>query len=108
MNKPLEPKVGMYANEYLWSDVHPWEIIKINSKNKITIRSMKYERDPTFKPNISVGGFAGHCNNQHQQKWIIESDPNGAVREIRRRKNGRWGAYHKIEDYPYYFYDYNF
>lgn len=108
MIKDIEPRVGLYANYYGYSDVYPHEIIKVNTAKTITIRSMKYERDPDWKPEIIPGGFAGHCVNQSTQKWIITSDPNGSVQKIRLSSRG-WskGRFH-VEDAPNYYYDYNF
>ena len=104
----IEPKVGLYANQYVGTDAYPYEIIEVNSRCKITIRAMSYKIHPDFKPDITPGGFAGHCNNVWDQKWIITSNPEGAILEIRRSKDG-WGrGYFKIEEEPYYFHDYNF
>ena len=69
---------------------------------------MKYKIHPDFKPDITPGGFAGHCNNSDEQKWIYEIDPNGYIQKIRWSKKGQGHGYFKVEDSPYYYYDYNF
>ena len=106
------PQVGMFASRILHTDVDPYEIIKKNTEKKLTIRSMTAELDPTWKPETIVGGFAGHTVNNHSQKWVIESNENGVVVEIRKRKDGRWydkhGTRFDIDTEPHKFYDYNF
>ena len=89
MQQP-EPKVGMGVTELGWSDRHPWEIIEVKSPRKIVLRNMKAERDPTWKPEVIVGGFAGHTVNNHEQRWTITSNPEGKVKEATLRKNGKW------------------
>ena len=108
MIKDLEPKIGLFANYYGYSDVHPHEIVEVNTAKTITIRSMKYDRDPNWKPEIIPGGFAGHCVNQSSQKWNITSDPAGSIQKIRLSSKG-WGRgkFH-VEAEPNYYYDYNF
>ena len=99
-----------YANQIGYTDVTPWEVIRVVSEKTLEIRRMKAERDPSFKPEFIVGGFAGHCVNQHAQKWIITSDETETVVRIRLGKKGWKGAYGRfvLEDEPRSFYDYNF
>ena len=101
-----------YANMIGYSDVHPFEVISISKSGKqITIRAMKAELDPSWEPEIHAGGFVGNCSNQRDQKWIIESDADGAVMKAHKRADGKfhsaWGK-HRIEAQPRRFYDYNF
>lgn len=76
-------EVGDGVSIHGYSDVHPYEVIKVNkSGKKVQIRTMKAELDPSWKPNFIPGGFSAHCDNQSEQKWIMESDEEGSVMEI--------------------------
>jgi hypothetical protein len=60
---------------------------------------------------VIPGGFAGHCTNQHELKYIIEPDPAAPVVRARKHKDGRFYSKfgrHVLADKPIYFYDYNF
>ena len=100
-----------YANQYGYSDVRPFEVIRTISEKTIEVRVMSSEKDPTWKPEWHVGGFAGHCSNQHEQKWFITSDETAPVIRIRLGKNGwkdKGGHRYQLADEPVRFYDYNF
>lgn len=100
-----------YANCYGYSQVYPYEIVRVVSDKTIEVREMANAPDPNWKPEILPGGFFGHCINQNEQTWIITSDPNAKVIRIRKRKDGKWYSkmgQHVLEDKPRYFYDYNF
>jgi len=101
-----------YANRYGYSDIYPCEVIRQVSDKCLEIRVMKYEKDPSVELKWDVGGFAGHCYNQNEQKWFIEPNPENPVIRIRLRKNGEWkdphGNEYVLADSPRRFYDYNF
>jgi len=100
-----------YANLYGYSDVSPYEVVRVISEKTIEIRAMNASRDPNWQPEIIPGGFAGHCINQNDQKWIIESNPSIEVIRLRKRKDGKWYSVfgkHVLSNEPVYFYDYNF
>lgn len=100
-----------YANHYGYSDVNPYEVVRVISDKTIEIREMNAERDPEWKPEFVVGGFSAHCLNQGDQEWIITRDETAPVIRIRLGKNG-WKDAHgrkfKLSDEPVKFYDYNF
>ncbi len=100
-----------YANHYMYSDVEPYEVVRVVSEKTIEIRPMKAERDESVKLEFHVGGFSAHCSNQSEQKWIITSDEAAPVKRIRLGKNG-WkdahGGRYGLSDRPYKKYDYNF
>ena len=105
------PKNYGYANESGYSDMYPYEIVKVVSENTIEIRPMDTERDDSVELKWVSGGFAGHCVNQGQQKWFYKSNPNNSVRRIRRRKDGYFYNHCNrvyLEQEPRKFHDYNF
>lgn len=100
-----------YANHYGYSDVNPYEVVKVISDKTIEVREMDSEKDPSWVPNWHVGGFAGHCSNQQEQKWFIKSNAENPVVRIRLGKQG-WkdknGRKFGLSAEPIRFYDYNF
>lgn len=107
----LCPKVGMGATVRGWSDRHPYEVIAVSPSGKqVTLRAMKAEADPTWKPEWVAGGFAGTVVNQNEQRWTITSDPNGEVVKATLRKDGQYHAPLGPVSMgkAYHFYDYNF
>ena len=100
-----------YANHHGWSDVTPYEVIRVISDKTIEIREMKAERDPAYTPEFVPGGFSAVCTNQRDQTWIIESDDTAPVIRARLRKDGYFHSQrgrHILNDKPVHFYDYNF
>lgn len=99
-----------YANHIGWSDVEPFEILSRTTKT-ITIRRMKAERDPSWKPEVVLGGFSGITVNNCDQKWIITSDESETVLKAYLRKDGYYHSRlgkHALAASPRKFYDYNF
>lgn len=100
-----------YANHLGYSDVTPYEVIRIVSDKTIEIREMDAKRDESVKLEWIVGGFAGHCVNQRDQEWFISSDESAPVIRIRLGKRGwkdKFGRRYELGDEPVKFYDYNF
>jgi len=101
-----------YFNKLGRSQQYPYEVIRIISSQTVLIRRMDTESHPDWKPDFSTGGFAGHCHNQHEQKWIYKSNPDYLPFRIRKKKDGfGWtfkGQLFFPSDTPIYFYDYNF
>jgi hypothetical protein len=56
-----------YANHCMYSDVDPYEIVRVISDKTIEIREMKAVRDDSVKLEFHVGGFSAHCSNQSEQ-----------------------------------------
>lgn len=103
------PEVGKYANKYLYSDVEPYEIVKIVSDTTIEVRAMNTER--AFQPEFAIGGFAGHCTNNDNQEWKCTPNEKEEVVRIRKNKRGEWvkgSQRFSISDTPIKKYDYNF
>ena len=101
-----------YANFIGYSDVEPYEVIRVVSDKCLEIRAMDAEKDPAFVPEYVAGGFSAVCMNQQQQKWVITSNPANPVMRIRANKKKGWankyGQRFALSNEPIKFYDYNF
>lgn len=103
-----------YANQRGYSDCCPFEVVRQVSSKCLVIRAMNYTLDPSWKPEMIPGGFSAHCTNNHEQRYIYESNPTAPEIRIRKHKNGRWysgsnGVYvYSLSEKPHAFYDYNF
>lgn len=114
---PVTLETATHANQYGYSEIYPFEIVRVISDKTVEIRRMKHLKDPAWKPDIHPGGFAGHCSNQNQQTWLYESDERAPVIRMRKVKPSHQGkmctwksamGFHRLETAPRYFYDYNF
>jgi len=104
-------KPGDFVTVHLYSDAYAYTVVRI-TKKFVEVRQAKQERDPSWKPEIVPGGFAGHCTNNYSQKWIVTENPDAPIGKLSvgrdgtlrglgsRRPNVTVGAH------P--FYDYNF
>lgn len=112
MTQPeLNARTASYANLHGYSDIEPYEIVRVISDKTIEVRNMSAERDPNWKPEIIPGGFAGHCVNQNEQRWIITPRLDAPVVRIRLGKKGwrnKYGALFVLSNRPFKYYDYNF
>ena len=100
-----------YANHYGYTDINPFEIVRRISDKTIEIRPMKATRDESVELEWAMGGFAGHCINQRDQKWFISSDESAPIIRARRRVDGYFHSpygRHMLNSRPVKFYDYNF
>lgn len=102
-----------YANHHGYSDVHPYEIVRIVSDTCLEVRPMKSERtNPDNNLGFEAGGFHGHCSRQNKQEWKIESDPAIKPHRIRLHKKGDWkdpwDNRYVLSATTERFYDYNF
>jgi hypothetical protein len=100
-----------YANHYGYSDVNPYEVVRVISDKTIEVREMDSERDTSVELKFDIGGFAAHCTNQHEQKWFIKSNTENPVVRIRLGKQGwkdKHGRKFGLSEQPVRFYDYNF
>ena len=99
-----------FCNMHGWSDVYPFEIIRVVSDKTIEVRAMAADLDQDFKPEVISGGFVGHCVNQNKQSYNYRSCPDGQVLRVRLGKKG-WKSTmgkHVLSTEPRKFYDYNF
>ena len=118
------PEPRQYINYTLFTDVEPYEVIEMNAKGtRAKVRKLNAKLDPTWKPEWVPGGFAGHCTNNREQRWVFSEDPEGEVRQMSLRlKNTaaeHWqfvgeptsrciGSKGRLSDQPRKFHDYNF
>ena len=82
-------QVGDQAHITLYTDTNPYTVIERKGK-RIKLQRANAKLDPTWKPEIIPGGFAGHCTNNHDQKWIITANPNGAIIEGYLGNDNQW------------------
>lgn len=99
-----------YLNFRGYSDVEPYEVVKVISPITVEIRPMKATLAPDWRPEMVPGGFSVVTVNNYDQRWVIESDPTAPTTRARLGKKGwksRYG-FHSADDVPRKFYDYNF
>jgi len=102
-----------YANHHGYSDIEPYEVVKVVSAKTLEVRPMSSVFDESCKADLKfyIGGFAAHCPNPEAQRWIISSCPEAQTIRIRLTKRGwRFKGVLKfyLSDEPTKFYDYNF
>jgi hypothetical protein len=112
MIKEITVEEATHANQYGYSDVNPYEIVKKNTPRKMMVREMVAELDSSFVPDVSVGGFVGHFKNNHEQSYSYKSNPSHPEIAIRLDKKGnwkdKWGNKYNLSNKPHKFHDYNF
>lgn len=93
--------IGMGATEYLFSDCHPYEVIKIIDKKHVVVREMNYKRTD------------GHGMSDSQE-YDYTSNPQGYTCSLtmtksgwRSRINGKYGNYFALGVMRRY-YDFSF
>ena len=101
-----------FANMLGWSDIEPFEVVRVISDKTIEVREMDAERDESVKMQYVAGGFSAICTNDHEQKWNIKSNPANPVIRIRLSVNKGWQDKHgrrfDLSDKPVKYYDHNF
>lgn len=107
----IESKENGYANYHSYTDVHPYEIVRVISDKTIEVRAMEYKLLNANELDFHVGGFSAHCSNQRVQKYEYVRNENNPVIRIRLRKDRNfWYKTMKfcLSETPYKFHDYNF
>jgi hypothetical protein len=101
-----------YAMHMAYSDINPYEVIRVVSDKCIEVREMKAKLNPKYKPEFVPGGFSAICLNGFDQEWIIEPDESRPIIRIRANKKLGWackdGRRFSLNDKPVKYYDYNF
>ena len=82
-------QVGDQAHITLYTDTNPYTVIERKGK-RIKLQKAKATLDPNYKPERIPGGFAGHCTNNHDQKWIITANPKGDITEGYLGNDNEW------------------
>ena len=100
-----------FAIHYGYSDINPFEILRVISKQTIEIREMNATLSNHWEPIFEASGY---CVNAKDQEWNIEPNPTGEIFRIRRSsKRGRpwrdkYGLQYSLSHKPRKYYDYNF
>lgn len=102
----FQTKIRPFVNRHGYSDVYPYEVIRVISEQTVEIRQMKSEL-ASAPVCLGVGGFSAVFEN-YSQRWTIESDPTATVIRIRKGKKGWNNGQFRMSDDPCKFYDYNF
>lgn len=104
-------QIKKYCNHYMYTDVEPYEVVRVISEQTVEVRPMKTTLTRAPK-EFHRGGFLGHFSDNRAQEYEYESLPEADVIRIRWSKaNRRWqkgGNKFLMSDNPYKFYDYNF
>lgn len=105
-------KVGDHVTECLYSDRISYTVVKKTAKTIVVQKDFQEIDKDKWKPEIIPGGFAGHCTNQSEQVWKVESNPNGALERFHANKNGfyktKYSSRRDVILGAHPFYDYNF
>lgn len=105
-------EVKAYCNQHGWTDVYPYEVVRVVSEKTIEVRAMSVKQ-VKFPSEVHVGGFAAHVvDNRSGQEYEYESNPENTVircrwSEAKKQWQSERGR-HSMSDQPYKFYDYNF
>ena len=104
-----EFQVGDGVSIKYWTDIEPATVIRV-TRCSLTLQMDKAELDKDWRPEIIAGGFAGHCVNQYEQKWVITPDPEGRLYSARVHKNDCIYADKSLRVFKgrRKYYDYNF
>lgn len=96
MKDEITAEQALYANQKLFSDVNPYEIVKKISEKTLEIREMDSK---------NIGESYG-------QEWEFSSNMQNPIVRIRLRKNGIWkdskGIKYRLSLTPERYYDYGF
>lgn len=106
----------IYMNRHGYTDMHPYEVIRIDTPKKMIIREMLAtetedsikRRKETFAPT----GFLGITDNDVQEWDIRSQDTSDFDFAVRLHGDGYWydanGNRYTMSDKPIKFYDFNF
>lgn len=100
-------KIRAFCNRHLYSDIEPYEVVKVISQTCVEIRRMDTEQT-VFPKHFFIGGFSAHCADNYSQDYKYTSNPENGTRRIRLGKKGWDRGNHIMSETPINFYDYNF
>jgi len=89
-----------YCNEYMYSDILPYEVVRVDSERKVWLRQMT----ATATPDSNYYG---------KQEYTYASNPDAVVFAVRLTKRGVWKApkdssIYMMADKPRYYRDPSF
>jgi len=100
-------KIRQYCNKIGYSDVYPYEVVRVISANCVEVRMMDAVQ-VVFPQEFIIGGFVAHCADNSNQKYEYTSNENNSVERIRKGKKGWGNGRFQMCDNPKKFHDYNF
>lgn len=91
-----------FVCELMWSDRHAYEVLRMESANRMVIRRL-----------VATRTNVGEYYMSDAQDYTFESNPQAPEITIRLRKNGLWYAANncdpfRITEEPYEYFDYSF
>ena len=107
-NSPLfKNKIRAFCNRFGYSDVFPYEVVRVVSDKCVEVRAMDAVQT-VFPKDFRVGGFSAVCVDNHNQDYNYTSNTNNAIKKIRLGKKGWGNGEFVMSDTPIKHYDYNF
>lgn len=104
-------EIQAYCNMVMYTDVEPYEVVRVVSDKTVEIRAMKATLINAPK-DFHPGGFVGHFSDNYAQEWSYESKPDAPTMKVRwSERNRRWQQGHQkfsMSTKPRKFHDYNF
>lgn len=105
-----KPAVGDGATICHYSDRIACTVVRISASGKTLWMREDSSTLDNWKPEIVPGGFAGHCVNNAEQRYIYQPNPDGRVHRASLRKDGKFRTTNGEPVIPgrHHFHDYNF
>lgn len=105
-------KIRKYCNHHMYTDVDPYEVVRVISDKCVEVRKMDTKLIQAPK-DFHPGGFVGHYSDNHAQEYEYIINPDNPVTRVRwSERNRQWqkGKHTRFHmaDKPWKFYDYNF
>lgn len=100
-------KIRNYCNQYGYTDVHPYEVVRVISPNCVILRALDTIQTK-FPQHYEVGGFSAHCVDNHNQEYTYHSNILNPLVKIKKGKKGWGSGKFRMANFPYKHYDYNF
>jgi hypothetical protein len=104
------PTVGDGATICHFSDRTACTVARVSTSGKTLYLQPDIATLDGWKPEILPGGFAGHCVNNHEQRYTYQLDPGAPLHRASLRKDGRYRTTRGEPVVPgrHQFHDYNF
>ena len=104
------PKPGDGATICHYSDRTACTVVRVSASGKTVHIQEDTATLDGWKPEIIPGGFAGHCVNNADQRYVYQPNPAGVIHRASLRKDGRYRTTNNERVIPgrHQFHDYNF